>query len=31
MTTSPAQILQTILANPLDVAKVKSLTTADVT
>jgi ketosteroid isomerase-like protein len=31
MTTSPAQILQTLLANPLDLAKVKSLTTPDVT
>ena len=31
MTTSPAEILQTLLANPLDLAKVKSLTTPDVT
>src|SRR5579864_34453 len=31
MTTSPAQVLETLLANPLDLAKVKSLTTADVT
>jgi len=31
MTTSPAQILQTLLANPLDLAKVRSLTTPDVT
>ena len=31
MTTSPAQILQALLANPLDLAKVRSLTTPDVT
>lgn len=31
MTASPAQILQTLLANPLDLEKVTSLTTADVT
>jgi ketosteroid isomerase-like protein len=31
MTTSPAQILQALLANPLDLAKVTSLTTPDVT
>ena len=31
MTTSHAQILQTLLANPLDLEKVKSLTTPDVT
>jgi len=30
MTTSPAQILQALLANPLDLAKVSSLTTPDV-
>jgi uncharacterized protein len=31
MTASPAQILQTLLANPLDLEKVRSLTTRDVT
>ncbi len=31
MTTSPAQVLQTLLANPRDVANVKSVTTPDVT
>jgi len=31
MTTSPAQILQTLLANPIDLANVKSVTTPDVT
>src|SRR5882762_4383113 len=31
MTTSPAQILQTLLANPIDFANVKSVTTPDVT
>jgi uncharacterized protein len=31
MTASPAQILQTLLANPLDLEKVRSLTTLDVT
>jgi uncharacterized protein len=31
MTTSPAQVLQTLLANPVDLANVKSLTTPDVT
>jgi uncharacterized protein len=31
MTTSPAQVLQTLLANPLDLANVRSLTTPDVT
>jgi ketosteroid isomerase-like protein len=31
MTTSPAQILQALLANPVDLAKVRSLTTPDVT
>ena len=31
MTTSPAQILQTLLADPRDLANVKSVTTADVT
>lgn len=31
MTTSPAQILQTLLANPIDLASVKSVTTPDVT
>ena len=31
MTTSPAQILQTLLANPIDLANVESVTTPDVT
>jgi ketosteroid isomerase-like protein len=31
MTTSPAQILQTLLANPIDLSNVKSVTTPDVT
>jgi uncharacterized protein len=31
MTPSPAQLLQTLLANPRDVANVKSVTTPDVT
>ena len=31
MTASPAQILQTLLASPLDLEKVRSLTTRDVT
>ena len=31
MTPSPTQLLQTLLANPRDVANVKSLTTPDVT
>ena len=31
MTTSPAQVLQTLLANPLDLANVRSVTTPDVT
>jgi uncharacterized protein len=31
MTTSPAQILRTLLANPVDLSNVKSVTTADVT
>jgi uncharacterized protein len=31
MTASPAQILRTLLANPLDLEKVRSLTTRDVT
>jgi ketosteroid isomerase-like protein len=31
MTMSPAQVLQALLATPLDLAKVRSLTTPDVT
>src|SRR5438445_695574 len=31
MTTSPAQVLQALLANPRDLANVKSVTTSDVT
>jgi uncharacterized protein len=31
MTTSPAQVLQALLANPRDLAHVKSVTTPDVT
>src|SRR5258705_11676463 len=31
MTTSPAGVLQTLLANPRDLANVKRVTTADVT
>ena len=31
MTISPTQVLQTLLANPLDLANVKSVTTAEVT
>jgi len=31
MTTSPAQVLQALLANPRDLANVKSATTPDVT
>ena len=31
MTTSAAQVLQTLLANPLDLANVKNVTTPDVT
>jgi uncharacterized protein len=31
MTTSPAKVLQTLLANPIDLANVKSVTTPDVT
>src|SRR2546426_4796342 len=31
MTTSPAQVLQALLANPRDLANVTSLTTPDVT
>ena len=31
MTPSPAQVIQTLLANPLDLAIVKSVTTPDVT
>jgi uncharacterized protein len=31
MTTSPAGVLRTLLANPRDLANVKSVTTADVT
>ena len=31
MSTSPAQILQTLLANPIDLANVKCVTTPDVT
>src|SRR4051794_18843746 len=31
MTPSPAQLLQTLLANPRDLANVKSLTTPDLT
>jgi ketosteroid isomerase-like protein len=31
MTTSAAQVLQTLLANPVDLANVKSVTTPDVT
>jgi len=31
MTTSPAQLIQTLLANPSDLANVKSVTTPDVT
>src|SRR5207245_1913721 len=31
MTTSPAQVIQTLLANPRDLANVKSVTTPDVT
>jgi len=31
MTTSPAQVLQALLANPRDLANVKSVTTPDVT
>ena len=31
MTTSPARILQALLANPVDLANVRSLTTPDVT
>src|SRR5882672_10147411 len=30
MTTSPAQVIQTLLANPRDLANVKSVTTPDV-
>ena len=31
MTTSPVQIVQTLLANPVDLANVRSVTTTDVT
>src|SRR5256886_17276030 len=31
MTTSPAQVLQALIANPRDLANVKSVTTPDVT
>ena len=31
MTTSPAQIVQTLLANPVDLANVRSVTTPAVT
>ena len=31
MTTTPAKVLQTLLANPLDLANVRSVTTPDVT
>jgi len=31
MTTSPAQVIQALLANPRDLANVKSVTTPDVT
>ena len=31
MATSPARVLQTLLANPMDLANVRSVTTSDVT